>query len=324
MSVAVLSPYRVLPANLPDDFRLKFRLRFGSTGGDPGARHLGGGEYALGTDSDWDPDLHNLELDCDIDNLAELSPLLGVGGVAAADAVLLIALEWTSADSGWRTLGAPLAVTQSDLPAADETVTLSLKFPPGSIRGSGMVTVQMFLGDPGSALGGDAGIARQRGVRLGALSGRLCLVVDGDSSLFPVQEEVLGRDGALWEMRMAWNDPREEPFASEYVALVLNRDHELFEQLRERRAGQSRQTALMRHVLASWIALLVHEVRTDLGSDFDDIVNRQGSSVDFASIAEAAAAFVRAGELDTGSVPALFISAQRWLDRRIRETEERQ
>jgi hypothetical protein len=149
----------------------------------------------------------------------------------------------------------------------------------------------------------------------------MCVVIDGDGSLFPVQEEALGRDGALWEIRTAWNDPREEPFASEYVALVLNRDHEQFEQLRERRAGHSRQTPLMRHVLSSWIALLVHEVRSELETDFDDIVSRQAGTVDFASIAEAAAAFVRSGELDTSSAHALFASAQRWLDRRVREAE---
>jgi hypothetical protein len=102
---------------------------------------------------------------------------------------------------------------------------------------------------------------------------------------------------------------------------VLNRDHELFDQLRDRRGGQTRQTPLMRHVLSSWIALLVQEVREHLKTDFDDIVSRQVPTVDFASIAEAAAAFVRAGDLDTGSVHSLFASAQRWLDRRVRQTE---
>jgi hypothetical protein len=321
MSTAVLSSWRVLPANLPEDFRLKMRPGFGSAGLDPGARHLGGGEYSLGTDSDWNPDLHNLTVTCSLDNVSGLGPLFGPGGVAAADAVLLMALEWTSADSGWRRFGPPLRLTQAGLPAADEEVRLSLELPPGSVRGTGMLAVQLFLGGPGSVEAGDAGTARQKGVRLGALSGRLCVVIDGDGSLFPVQEEELGRDGALWEMRTAWNDSREEPFASEYVALVLNRDHELFDQLRDRRSGQNRQTPLMRHVLSSWIALLVHEVREQLGDDFDGIVRRQVPTVDFASIAEAAAAFVRAGDLDTGSTHALFASAQRWLDRRVRETE---
>ncbi|MBQ5965155.1 hypothetical protein [Massilia sp. ZL223] len=321
MSTAVLSACRVLPANLPEDFRLKMHPVFGSASLDPGARYLGSGEYSLGTDSDWNPDLHNLTVTCTLGNVADLEPLFGPGGVAAADAVLLVALEWTSADSGWRRLGPPLRLTRAGLPAADDGVTLSLELPPGSVRGTGMIAVQLFMGEPGSAEVGDAGTVRQKGVRLGALSGLLCVVIDGDGSLFPVQEEELGRDGPLWKMHTAWDDPREEPFASEYVALVLNRDHELFDQLRDRRAGQNRQTPLMRHVLASWIALLVHEVRTGLGEDFDGIVRRQVPTVDFASIAEAAAAFVRAGDLDTSSAHVLFASVQQWLDRRVRETE---
>jgi hypothetical protein len=321
MSIAVLHPYRVLPANLPDDFQLKLRLEFGSAGVDPGARDLGGGEYSLGSDSDWNPDIHNLELSCVLGNLGELDPLFNSGGLVAADAVLLIALEWTSQDSGSRRLGPALPLTKAGLPTTEETVRLALELPPGSVRGAGMLQVQTFLGDPGSQGTEDAGISRQKGGRLGPLSGRLCIVIDGDGSLFPVQEEELGRDGALWEMRTAWNDPREEPFASEYVALVLNRDHELFEHLREQRRGQQ-QSPLMQHVLSSWIALLVHEVRNELGTDFDEIVNHQVPSVDFASIAEAAAALVRSGTLDTSSPHALFASAQRWLNRRVHEMEK--
>lgn len=319
MNMSVLHPYRVLPANLPGEFRLRMRLQFASTAIDPGARDLGGGDYSLGTDSDWNPDLHNLTLSCILENGAELRHLFDKGSIVAADGELLLALEWTSPDSGWRSLGPALYLTLADLPAEDETVTLSLELPPGSIRGTGILEVQAFLGDPGSAVLGDAGIARQKGVRLGRLSGRLCVVIDGDGSLFPVQEEALGRDGALWEMRTAWNDPKYEPFASEYVALVLNRDHELFEQLRERRAEQGRQSPLMQHILSSWIALLVLEVRDEMGPDFDDMVNDSVGSVDFASIAEAAAAFVRSGELDTSSAHTLFASAQRWLGRRIQE-----
>jgi hypothetical protein len=321
MSAITLSPYRVLPANLTDDFHLQMRVEFSSTAAEPGARHLGGGEYSLGSESDWNPDLHNLILACVLENLSELAPLFGPGGVAAADAVLLLALEWTSQDSGMRKLGPAVRLTRSGLPAVGEAIRLILELPAGSVRGMGVVVVQMFLGEPGIQGRGDTGIAEQKGARLGALSGRLRVVVDGDGSLFPVQEEELGRDAALWEMRTAWNDPRDEPFASEYVALVLNRDHELFGLLHNRQAGQARQTPLMRYVIASWIALLVHEVRNELGADFDDIVSRQVQTVDFASIAEAAAAFVRSGELDTSSAPMLFASTQRWLDRRVRETE---
>lgn len=317
MSATVLSPYRTL-SGFRDLVRPSIRLVFGSAGPNPGAFDLGGGEYALGTDSDWNPDLHNLTVSCTLENVSELGQLFGTGGIAAADAAVLVALEWASADSGWRSLGQPLRLTLEDLHGADGSLTLLLVLSEGSIRGTGILSVQVFLGDPGRDTDGDAGIARLKGARFGTLAGPVRVVVDGDGSLFPVLEEPLGRDEALWQMRLAWNDPREEPFTSEYVALVLNRDHELFEQLRERRDVQSRQSALMQHVLASWIALLVHAVSNDLESDFDELVARPALSDEFASIAEAAAGLVRMGDLDTSSLHALSGSVQRWLDRRVR------
>jgi len=319
MSAKVLSTYRTL-----SDFRdiawPSMRYFFGSAGPNPGAFDLGGGEYVLGMDSDWNADLHNLTVRCSVENVSGLDSLFGAGGIAAADATLSLALEWTSADSGWRSLGPPVRLMREDLTDADGRLTLLLVLPECSVRGTGILSVQVFLGDPGSATDGDAGIARLRGARFGSLTGPVRVVVDGDGSLFPVLEERLGSDESLWHMRVGWNDPRDEPFTSEYVALILNRDHELFEQLRERRNGQSRQSALMQHVLASWIVLLVHAVRQDLESEFDVLVAGSAASDDFASIAEAAAGLVRMGELDTSSLHALSESVQRWLDRRVRVT----
>lgn len=320
MSRTVLSPYRTLSTSLHDMPRPGMRLVFGSEGPNPGALDLGGGEYSLGSDSDWNPDLHSLTVGCVLAKVAELHPLFGPGGVAATNAVLLLALEWSSADSGWRGLGRPLRLTRDQLSGPDELPALQLVLPAGTIRGTGLLGVQVFLCEPGTADSADAGLARQKGARLGMLSDPVRVVIDSDGSLFPVLEESLGRDEALWEMRTCWNDPREEPFSSEYVALVLNRDHALFEQLGTRRGEQGGQTPLMRHVLASWIALLVHAVSMDLDTEFDELVAGPAPTGDFASIADAAAVLVRTGDLDTGSLGALFASVQRWLDRRIQAT----
>lgn len=320
MSRTVLSPYRTLATSLHDIPRPRMRLVFRSDGPDPGALDLGSGEYSLGSDSDWNPDLHNLTIGCVLTNVEDLRPLFGPSGVAATDAVLLLALEWSSADSGWRGLGAPLRLTREQLSGVNEMPSLQLVLPAGSMRGTGALSVQVYLGEPGTAGCADAGVARQKSARLGSLLDPVRVVIDSDGSLFPVLEESLGREEALWEMRTCWNDPREEPFSSEYVALVLNRDHELFEQLGTRRGDRGGQTPLMRHVLASWIALLIHAVSTDLEAGFDELVAGPAPTGDFASIAEAAAVLVRTGELDTGSPGALFASTQRWLDRRVQAT----
>ncbi|MDN2701209.1 hypothetical protein O0881_04255 [Janthinobacterium sp. SUN100] len=318
MSRTVLNPYRTLSTELSDMPRPSMRYVFGSEGPNPGALDLGGGEFSLGTDSDWNADFHGLTVSCTLQNVSMLRALFGTSGVAADDAVLLLSLEWTSPASGWRCLGLPVRMTLDQLPAIDGTINLLLVLPAGSIRGTGMLTAEVFLGSPGSMHAGDAGLARQKGARLGPLSNAARIVIDGDGSLFPVLEESLGPEEALWEMRAAWSDPQEEPFTSEYVSLVLNTDHELFSQLRERQGAQRGQTPLMRHVLASWVALLVHSVSAELEADFDEIVCGPVPFADFATIAEAAALFVRNGGLDTSSPRTLFASAQRWLDRRVR------
>ncbi|MCW8275514.1 hypothetical protein IMF27_07210 [Pseudomonas sp. PCH199] len=315
-----LALYRTLPANLPEDFCLSTRYGFTSSSGeDPGAKAISENQYTLGTDSDWSADTHDLVVRCSISKTRLLQQLFEDGGLAASDGELLLALEWTSADSCWRTLSQPFLLTKQNFLSGEDTAELILHLPASSIRGNGLVTVQLLLGHPGS---NDilVGLANQRGCRLGPLTLPIEIVIDGDGSLFPVQEEALGAEGALWEMRATWSDPRDEPFSSGYVALILNRDHELFDQLRERRTEPNRQSPLMRQVVSSWIALVIHQVKIDLGSDFDSILNHYGQSDDFASIADAVAAFIRLGELDTGSLSSLFATTQCWFDRRIRET----
>jgi hypothetical protein len=306
---------------LPEDYCLNVSYGFTSgSGDDPGAKALSEYQFALGTDSDWSADTHNLIVRCIIKSTRVLQKLFEEGGLAASDSELLLALEWTSADSCWRSLSQPFVLTKDGFLSSDDTAELILQLPAGSVRGNGLVTVQLLLGHPGSN-SMSIGLASQRGSRLGSLTLPTEIVIDGDGSLFPVQEEALGTDGPLWEMRATWSDPRDEPFTSDYVALILNKDHDLFDQLRERRTESNRQTPLMRQVVSSWIALVVHQVKIDLGSDFDTLLNHYGQTDDFASIADAVASFIRLGELDTASLRSLFATTQRWFDRRIRESE---
>ncbi|MBT2342143.1 MULTISPECIES: hypothetical protein [Pseudomonas] len=318
-----LSPYRTLPTNFSENHQLNTRYEFTyGSGCNPGAKLVSENQYTLGTDSDWSADTHDLVVRCIIESTQTLKPLFEEEGLIASDGELILALEWASADSCWRTLSEPFVLTKKDisLSLGEDTAEINLHLPIGSIRGNGLVTIQLILGDPGSSCS-VIGLASQRGSRLGSLAPSVEIAIDGDGSLFPIQEEALGAASPLWEMRATWSDPRDEPFTCSYVALILNRDHELFEHLQERRTGSNRQSPLMRQIVSSWIALVVHQVKIDLGSDFDSILNQYGYTEEFSSVADAVAAFIRLGELDTSSLGALFTSTQQWLDRRIREVE---
>ena len=307
-------PYRILPANLPADFQLGAQFTFTSPGPDPKAKVISDRQYSLGTDSDWSADDHDLVIHCQLENVCPLAALFGEEGVAAPDAELVIALEWTSADSGWRQFSAPLRLTHEQCMQRDVVRRIRLQIERATMRGCGHLTLMLMLGQPGSAAANSAW-AQVAGAHLGALAERVEVVIDGDGSLFPVLEEARTAEGALWELRANWTDAFEEPFSSEYIALLLNRDHELYNALYERKPESGRQTPLMRQVLSSWIALFVYKVKDEIGDDLETLVGRPGITDELGSVADAAAAFVRLGALDTTSPEKLFASAQCWLDR---------
>lgn len=318
-----ISLFRVLPANLPEDYQVNAIFTFSSGGPDPGARPLSGTEYSLGTDSDWTPDIHDLVVQCRLGDIAPLSALFDTGGIAEQNAELLVALEWISADSGWRKLGVPVAVRAEQCESEGAYVELSLSLANGEVRGVGKFSVEVFLGESGPVWNHGLGIAREPGFRFGTLCTAISLVIDGDSSLFPILEEPGDARESLWAFRECWIDPEVDNFSSEYVSLVLNTGHPHYGQLYDKRSGGSAQTPLMRQVLASWVALFVSEVNKKLEGTFSGIVSGNIVACE-GSIAETAAGFVNHGDLDTSSAAALIASSQRWLDRQLNVSESTQ
>lgn len=282
---------------------------------DPGATAVSGDQYALGKDSDWNPAEHPLEVQCLIERAPLLEAIFGPDGVASTGAEVLLALEWASADSCWRTLGPVHGLRHEE----GRVVVLDIELEPGTVRGSGFLSVQAFLGQYKAEC--VPGFAHQPGARLGPLAQPIEIVIDGDGSLFPVLEESLGAEGPLWELKACWSDPQDEPFSSDYVALVLNNAHPHFEQLRDRRALNFEQSPLMRQVFAAWLALVISQVKEDMGAQFDTYLGTSDADEGIASIADAVCSFIRLGDLNTASLPELFVSTQCWLDRRVRELE---
>lgn len=309
--------YRMLNAPLggATDSEVLFAFR-SDDGLDPGATEVAAYQYALGKDSDWNPAEHPLVIQSFIERAPLLEAIFGADAVASSDAEVLLALEWASADSCWRALGPVSSLRQGDTGSG---VMLSIELEPGTVRGSGFLSVQAFLGQPTAEH--IPGFAHYAGARLGTLAQPVEVIIDGDGSLFPVVEESLGEDGPLWELKACWSDPQDEPFTSDYVALVLNNAHPHFDQLRDRRAMNIEQSPLMRQVFAAWLALVIAQVKIDMGSQFDTYQDSLNTDEGIASIADAVHSFIRMGDLNTASLPELFTSTQCWLERRIRSLE---
>jgi hypothetical protein len=244
---------------------------------------------------------------------ASLKPLFGTNGIAGERGALLIAAEWTSPESGYRQLGEGVVVRLADC-SARAPLTLSLTLAAGTLRGAGSVSLQAYLESRGPGVV-RAGMATAKGSRLGTLWGPVTVVIDADSSLFPIVEENLGAGRPLWEFRENWTDLLADPFSVDYLALVLNTGHPDAAALRDAQNPAAGLNPLMKQVLACWLAHLVTRVTDETGDDFNRITGDRHCISEPGSIAHTLAGLVSAGAIDTDSPLTRMQSVQLWLDR---------
>jgi hypothetical protein len=318
VSRTIIFPFRTLAGSFPDGLDVAGTPAFSSTGPDPGA-HAADSEFALGRDSDWNADLHDLTIQWTV-RPDRLKPLFGADGVLGERAALLLAAEWTSAESGYRQLGEGAVLRLTDCSARAAPLILSLTLEGGTLRGSGSLSLQVYLESraPGSVR---AGVATAKGSRLGTLWGPVTVVIDADSSLFPIVEEDLGAGRPLWEFRENWTDLLADPFSTDYLALVLNTGHPDAAALRDLQSPAVGLAPLMKQVLACWLAHLVSLVVDETGDSFNRITGDEHCISEPGSIARTVVGLVSAGGIDTESPLARLQSAQLWLDRLTRTQE---
>jgi hypothetical protein len=310
MSTCRLAPYPVLGEAMAEEMGTACELFFSSQGPDPGAVGSWSEQFTLGTDSSWNADYHDLCLTCNV-TLKNVSVLFGETGVAPEDAELMIALEWTSTENCLRYLGAGVVLTSG---AVLNEVTLSLHFSPGELRGIGYVTVELFLKAPSPVRTDSARFASTPGARLGSLGPGCKVIVDGDSSLFPIVEDDLTRSGPLWLFRREWDDPFEEEFSVNSLSLVLNKSHEDFHLL-GLNEGTQKWTPLMRQVLASWIVAVLLEVCDNASTDVHGDISSWGQVAIEGSIAQFVCYVYSRADLDVSSFEELSPKVQIWIDK---------
>ncbi len=312
MKKSYIPPHPLLSPVLIEQLKISPSVTFVSSRGNPGARGEWGEQFTLGHDSDWNPAQDELEVLCQINSKQNVQVLFGPEGVAPRSATLCLALEWFSSDSGWRLMGAPVMLSFPEVNNVSDNIQLCLTLPPNTVRGTGMLSLQLLLGDAGVPEEDEKGLARTPGFRFGTLGSETRLIIDGDGSLFPVLEEELGADDPLWRFSQDWSDPTEDEFSIAWVSLSLNTKHPDFPLLRSQ--GSNMWTPLFCQVMASWITVFIIELKAEPGVDFSEIALGRPTSAVRGSIVDAAASMIRRGELNCSSPGELIRSVLAWID----------
>lgn len=332
MTAVRLPPFPVVPETFRQSLSKALELRFHCNGGpSPGAQAIGPGRFAFGCGTDWSIQLHALQIECRLTAPSVLESLFGSNGVACESAGIWLVLEWTSPKSSKRGLSSAHVILRDLLPNMAD-ISLCMEFKAGELLGDMQLTLQAFVGRPGTPIESERHLANEIGLRLGALSETWELTFDGNGSLFPITQVAHLATDPLWKLVTEdWEDATFDEFSQEFVALEVNEAHPSFRELYGTPEAPY-STSLFRQVIASWLLLFFSALKErtqdqeidpaagDGVMQWDAIIDQSGrhaAQLLPGSIAKAASEFSSRGDLDFTSDSAFMQSAQMWIDRRL-------
>lgn len=167
------------------------------------------------------PDQDSLHIRYDFFIQNPVAMFRGPRAITADDATLGVALKWESKDSLQWGISSPVFLTV-DAESSYE-YELGLDFAPGMLRGDLYMTPILVLSTASGRTIPE--YANTPGAYLGALDATFRCVIDGDGSIFPIVEYHGKRTDPLWNIRLDYADPLEDPFDEENCALEINLAH---------------------------------------------------------------------------------------------------
>ncbi len=254
----------------------------------------------------WYPDTHNLIFtkQCQITSAYHL---FGVGGVAASDSVLGLALRWISSKSDERGV-----IPFGEVSRKDSTVSYNCeaKFERGKLKGSLKYQTILYLKESAVVTKDESYFSQQPGTILGILDhGEI--YIDGNGSVFPIVTVNLpGKP--LWQVY--FNDtanPLQDTFDSENVEIRLNKAHPNFEALKIE--SSLAESSLFVEVLSSAMMVIVEAAKELCEEDWNDVLN--GYGYESGSIAEAIHYFHSKLQWDMSTAPALSSSIREFFEK---------
>lgn len=256
----------------------------------------------------WSPDDYNLCIRRKY-SIRTYQCLFGEKGIACRNAVIGIAMIWTSSDSKQRGV-----IPIGDIVNSSEDLKFSLdyEFSKAQLRGAIELTTILYLKDAGTPVWGEEHLANQYGCILGDLENRVILKLDGNGSVFPIYE-ISAPGQPLWFVKCDWDDPTYDLF-SENVSININTSHKNYKYLDKTRKTYNEQ--LLIEIMTEALCIIITKLK-EQGNYWD--ITTSGKDLCSGSVSEAVNYFINTLEWDVSGPENMSLSIRKFFDQRIQK-----
>lgn len=253
----------------------------------------------------WTPDEYNLCLRRTY-YLKSCQDLFGENGIACSNAILGIALVWTSADSKQRGV---IQVGEIKKMSKDIIFHLDYEFLTSQLRGSVEFTTILYIKNVGTPSCDESHLANEYGCVLGEID-KFIIKVDGTGSMFPIYEvNEIGEP--LWNIKCDWDDPTYEQF-SECVSININTAHKNYKYLDKTK--KTFNEALIKEIIANALCIIITKLK-EQENYWNVTIN--GEDLQSGSVSEAVYYFVSTLEWDIETPEKMSLSIRKYFDQRM-------
>lgn len=245
---------------------------------------VGNTYFVDGRHTVWNPKDFSMNVTCDL-FVNSPNKLFGEDGVTFKDNVIGVGMQIYSKDSRFQQV-----ITFGEIRDTDvaETFTFQCSFTKNVLRGAVFFRPFLYLKEIYEKLPTQATTV---GVELSDDNlGLFQLNVDGSERLFPIHE-FHDKKGPLWQLKTYYSNPGEDSFSSETIQLQLNKEHDLFDRLTDRKNKLNQ--SYMGNILIDCMSMLTFDVLQDESIYLDD-----PSTYDVDSIANVVKYWVETFEID--------------------------
>ena len=201
----------------------------------------------------WTPDTHNLKVS-GMFTITNPMGLYGESGIAPQESSIGLAIRWCSGLSKKR--GVKI-IGDIDKSTKNQEIPFCVVFDKASLRGSVTFYYEFFINSNAVGSPAERHLANTKGTIIGEI--QICILdIDAKEENFPI-ELFEDPDGSLWKLYVSENDPREIPWGSEAVKILLNKSHMDFKYINQKERTYS--PVLLREILASAVSLYINTLQ---------------------------------------------------------------